>query len=810
MTNPSEVATKTVETRSDKAKRAGSRDAISSLQDKVTRLENSTRESTERLDVVDDRLNELENKGDGLKEEFQSLIDDTMENLELQNASLKSELNDLKKIVEVMKSDLFAYKSAMSNGVMASPTKVLADVPKPKVFKGTRDAQDVENFIWSMDQYFRRMNIVEESTKVNTASAYFTDTALLWWRRRCTEEKSKDAPVETWEELQAEVKEAFYPKNAQRELRTKLRQLKHDGTIQEYVKKFTEVKLQIPNLGEDEGFSIFMDGLQRWANLELERRGITDLSRALDEAEAIAKFEKRGESSKPKPKPKGNGWDRDKQPKSGSDKPSSEHWRHSNNRPNRFVRSWERNKGPVKCFHCDGPHFIKDCPKKASLSAIKTDEESSEVRVQLSSIISSLQTKSTRRNKGLMYVEVTIAGKQLSALVDTGASELFMSEGAAKKLGLQVEKASGWIKTVNSKEEPIAGVAKRVELQLGSWTGKESIKVIPLDDYDLVIGLSFLDRINALLLPFADCLCILDRQHQCVVPVSREAGVQAKVLSAIQFNKGVRKDEASYLAVLKEDEPMETMEIPDTVGRVLEEFKDTMPSELPKVLPPKREVDHKIELYPNAEPPARAPYRMAPPELEELRRQLKELLDAGYIRPSKAPFGAPVLFQRKHDGSLRMCIDYRALNKLTIKNKYPIPLIADLFDQLGSARWFTKLDLRSGYYQVRIAEGDEPKTACVTRYGSFEFLVMPFGLTNAPATFCTLMNKVLHPFLDRFVVVYLDDIVIYSNTLEEHIRHLRKVLQVLRENELYIKKEKCAFAQREIPFLGHIIGEGKI
>nr|CAN63114.1 hypothetical protein VITISV_031750 [Vitis vinifera] len=127
-----------------------------------------------------------------------------------------------------------------------------------------------------------------------------------------------------------------------------------------------------------------------------------------------------------------------------------------------------------------------------------------------------------------------------------------------------------------------------------------------------------------------------------------------------------------------------------------------------------------------------------------------------------------------------MCIDYRALNKVTVKNKYPIPLIADLFDQLERARYFTKLDLRSGYYQVRIAEGYEPKTTCVTRYGSYEFLVMPFGLTNAPATFCTLKNKIFHPYLDKFVVVYLDDIVIYSNTLKEHVEHLRKVFKILR------------------------------
>ena len=153
-----------------------------------------------------------------------------------------------------------------------------------------------------------------------------------------------------------------------------------------------------------------------------------------------------------------------------------------------------------------------------------------------------------------------------------------------------------------------------------------------------------------------------------------------------------------------------------------------------------------------------------------------------------------------------MCVDYRALNKVTVKNKYPIPLIADLFDQLGGARYFSKLDLRSGYWQVRIAGGDEGKTTCVTRYGAFEFLVMPFGLTNAPATFCTLMNQLFHDYLDKFVVVYLDDIVVYSRTLEEHVEHLRTILGILRENPLYVKKEKCYFAQEEILFLGHHVG----
>jgi len=169
-----------------------------------------------------------------------------------------------------------------------------------------------------------------------------------------------------------------------------------------------------------------------------------------------------------------------------------------------------------------------------------------------------------------------------------------------------------------------------------------------------------------------------------------------------------------------------------------------MPNELPKKLPPRRAVDHNIELEPRKQPSAKAPYHLSGPELQELKRQLKELTDAGFIRPSRSPYGAPILFQQKKDSNeLQMCCDYRALKKQMVRNKYPLPLAVDCFDKLVKARAFSELDLRHGYYQVRIAEGDEKKTAIVTRYGSFEFLVMPFGLCNVPATFFTLMNDVL-------------------------------------------------------------------
>ena len=212
-------------------------------------------------------------------------------------------------------------------------------------------------------------------------------------------------------------------------------------------------------------------------------------------------------------------------------------------------------------------------------------------------------------------------------------------------------------------------------------------------------------------------------------------------------------------------------------------------------------------MIPGAAPIAKAPYRLAPPEMQELSSQLQELLGKGFIRPSSSPWGAVILFVKKKDGSHRMCIDYRELNKLTVKNRYPLPRIDDLFDQLQGASWFSKIDLRSGYHQMRVREEDIQKTAFRTRYGHYEFVVMPFGLTNAPAAFMDLMNRVCRPMLDQSVIVFIDDILVYSKTREQHEQHLREVLETLRTKKLYAKFSKCDFWLREVQFLGHVINQ---
>ncbi|GJV03859.1 putative reverse transcriptase domain-containing protein, partial [Tanacetum coccineum] len=183
----------------------------------------------------------------------------------------------------------------------------------------------------------------------------------------------------------------------------------------------------------------------------------------------------------------------------------------------------------------------------------------------------------------------------------------------------------------------------------------------------------------------------------------------------------------------------------------------------------------------SAAPVARAPYRLAPSKMKELAEQLQELSDKGFIRPSSSPWGAPVLFVKKKDGSFRMCIDYRELNKLAVKNRYPLPRIGDLFDQLQGSSIYSKIDLRSGYHQLRVREEDIPKTAFRTRYGHYEFQVMPFGLTNAPAVFMDLMNRVCKQYLDKFVTVFIDDILIYSKSKEEHEEHLKLILELLKK-----------------------------
>jgi hypothetical protein len=252
-----------------------------------------------------------------------------------------------------------------------------------------------------------------------------------------------------------------------------------------------------------------------------------------------------------------------------------------------------------------------------------------------------------------------------------------------------------------------------------------------------------------------------------------------------------------------------TKAIPMEEIRLVRDFLDVFPEDLPG-MPLDRDIEFIIDLVPGIAPISKRPYRMSANELAELKKQLAALQKKGFIRPSSSPWGAPVLFVEKKDKTQRMCVDDMSLNEVTIKNKCPLLRIEDLFDQMRGACVFSKIDPRSGYHQLKIRKSDIPKTAFRTRYGLYEFTVMSFGLTNTTTHFMDLMNKVFMEFLDRFVVVYIDDILVFSKNKEEHEEYLRLVLEKLWEHKLYAKFSKCEFWLKEVAFLSHVLSEGGV
>ncbi|KAK1422205.1 hypothetical protein QVD17_25165 [Tagetes erecta] len=392
-------------------------------------------------------------------------------------------------------------------------------------------------------------------------------------------------------------------------------------------------------------------------------------------------------------------------------------------------------------------------------------------------------------------------------LFDSGASRSFVSAKfvhhplfVIEKLPIPLE-----VEIADNKNFLVFNVYRSCLLIIEDEDYEVDLIPISMGEFDVVIGMDWLSRYHANIIcsrkaiqltsPSGRQICIYG-EKECNFPL-------CTMIEAIKYvNHGCKAFLAYVVDTTKNTKRLE--DIP-----VVQDFPDVFPEDLSGI-PPDREVEFRIDLVPDAKPIAKAPYRLAPTEMQELMTQLQDLLDKGFIRPSISPWGAPVLFVKKKDGSLRMCIDYRELNKVTIKNRYPLPRIDDLFDQLQGASWFSKIDLRSGYHQLKIRDEDIPKTAFRTRYGHYEFLVMSFGLTNAPAAFMDLMNRVCRPMLDRSVIVFIDDILIYSRSEAEHAIHLREVLETLRREKLYAKFSKCAFWLREVQFLGHVINANGI
>jgi hypothetical protein len=396
------------------------------------------------------------------------------------------------------------------------------------------------------------------------------------------------------------------------------------------------------------------------------------------------------------------------------------------------------------------------------------------------------QVATTPKGEPVMMGTFLVANHPTVILFDSGASHTFISKKFVEQHCIPYnESREGFIIHLPGGQIFTKEVALHVPVTLAERDFPTNMIVLKGQDIDVILGMNWLAQQKAILNPDLRTIRLSYGQEEVIlsIPVAT---------TAKQFGR-------VYETIIPEIQDIS----------VVCEFLDVFPEDLPG-LPPERDVEFVIELKPGTTPVSRRSYRMPSNELEELKTQLQDLLEKGFIRPSSSPWGCPAIFVKKRDQTLWMCVDYRPLNEVTIKNKYPLPRIDILFDQLTRARVFSKIDLRSGYHQICIRPEDIPKTAFTTRYGLFEYLVMSFGLTNALAHFTYLMNSVFMPELDKFVVVFIDDILIYSKNEEEHARHLRIVLTRLREHQLYAKFSKCAFWLEEIQFLGHVLSANGI
>ena len=403
---------------------------------------------------------------------------------------------------------------------------------------------------------------------------------------------------------------------------------------------------------------------------------------------------------------------------------------------------------------------------------------------------------------------IHVAGKPTHVLFDSGATHSFVTPEVAARFWdcFVVDRIDVAVLTPADRTLQANQCIKNVPLVIQGKEFVADLLVVPLKGYEVILGMDWLSSYGVQI----DCgkgrLLFGRGKRPEMVYYGISPSMTVSLVAAMRV-QDLFQDGDVYLVTLSVSGGATNDEVKVEDIEVVQDFEDIFAPL--KELPPPRSNPFTITLEPEAKPIAKAPYRMAPAELAELKKQLEDLLEKGFIRSSSSPWGAPVLFVKKKDGSMRLCIDYRGINNITIKDKYPLPRIDELLDQLKGASWFSKIDLASGYHQIPIAKSDIMKTAFRTRYGQYEFVVMPFGLTNAPAAFMRLMNEVFHDYLDKFVIIFIDDILVYSKSKEEHKEHLRLVMERLRNQKLFAKSSKCSFWKREIGFLGHIVsGEG--
>ncbi|KAI3762600.1 hypothetical protein L1987_53037 [Smallanthus sonchifolius] len=651
---------------------------------------------------------------------------------------------------------------------------------KPCSFNGTEGAVGLMRWIEKMESVIDISECTADCM-VKYSTCTLSDKALTWWNTQMRTLGRETAYQLSWEDLKNMMIEEYCPRNELQKIETEMWNLQMIGDdVAGYTDRFNELALLVPHMVTPEhkrverylwGLAPQIRSMVTSSNPIDAKSAITLAFKLKDDAVRNELFvRKENEESRSGEKRKWMGNSTNTVERKEYDRGLPRCKRCGNHHAGVCIKCGKCDKfghttqacrsnnrtGKIKpgCFVCgDLKHFKKDCPKWKNQN-----------NAQAPGRAFMMGARDARQDPNIVTGTFPINNHYASVLFDSGADMSFVSNDFKSLLGIKASNLDQnyTIKLANGKFIETGEVIRGCTLCLENHTFSIDLLPVELGSFDIVIGMDWLSKNLAKIVCFEKIVRIPLPSGEILSIQGERCRTMLKTINCMKAHKYLRKGYCAFLAHIFERKPEE---------RRLED------------IPIVRDYS------------------------EELSSQLQELLDKGFIRPCFSPWGAPVLFVKKKDGTFRMCIDYRELNKLTIKNRYPLPRIDDLFDQLQGSSFYSKIDLRSGYHQLKIQEEDIPKTAFRTRYGHYEFLVMPFGLTNAPVVFMDLMNRVCKPYLDKFVIVFIDDILIYSRTKEEHEHHLKLILELLRNEKLYAKFSKCEFWIQEVHFLRHVINK---
>lgn len=663
--------------------------------------------------------------------------------------------------------------------------------------------------------YFRVFNI-SPTLWLTTATLHLDGNAAIW-----LQSYKQLHELRGWPQL-IEAIEAEFGGDDQRRFTKSLLKLQQAGSVEEYIHEFQALMYQVlmfnPHYDDQFFKSQFAKGLKVELRGAVESQVPTSLARAFllarVQQEVLEDARPKGQRQYVRADPVAG---RLEAPKPALKLATGEFWK------DRQLRDYRRANG--LCFKCgekyDPSHQCGqkpaatvnmmeegECPLQLSEEVLNMIEMHDVATAEQLSL--SINAMSGSDGSNCLRLRALVGNQVMLILIDSGSSNSFVNANMLDRIQCEVtETTPVAVKVANGEYMYTSKFVPALSWWSHGATFTTPMRVLDLGGYDAILGMDWLQlhspmitdwKKKSISFPYDGKQLTL----QGVLPAETKA---VRELPVDQLAKWTKGNDVWAIAVIHPVPAVSAdsaiSEFPTQIQTLLSEFESVFSE--PTTLPPPRQYDHAITLKPDAAPFNARPYRYSPAHKDEIERQVAEMLAAGIITPSMSPFASPVLLVQKKDGSWRFCVDYRRLNELTVKNVFPMPVIDELLDELAGAKLFSKLDLRAGYHQIRVLPADEHKTAFKTHQGHYQFRVMPFGLCNAPATFQCVMNTVLRPCLRRSVLVFMDDILVYSASLEEHVQHLREVLTLLRDEQLFVKRNKCSFACDTLEYLGHII-----